>query len=141
MIKLLLILFLASPSLALESYQITLPNGLKVDAEVAKDKEKGLQGRKSLCYNCGMIFIFENEWYHGFWMKGTLINLAIIWINRDGEIVHIIKNAETCLGKRNPYTECPVYSPNSPAKYVLEINPEAASGIEAGMRIKSDPPL
>ncbi|HXG31319.1 MAG TPA: DUF192 domain-containing protein [Thermodesulfobacteriota bacterium] len=136
------ILIFALPCLAFDSYRITLPNGLKVEAEVAKDKEKGLQGRKSLCYNCGMVFVFEDEWYHGFWMKDTLINLAIIWINGDGEIVHIVKNAEPCLGKRNPYTECPIYSPTSPARYVLEINPEAASGIEVGMRIvKSDPPL
>jgi uncharacterized membrane protein (UPF0127 family) len=120
-------------------YQITLPNGLKVNAEIAKDKEKGLQGRKSLCSACGMIFIFDGEGYYGFWMKDTLINLAILWINSDGRIVHIVKDAKPCVGKQDPYVECEVYSPFSPAKYVLEVSPNAVSGIEVGMKIRNKP--
>jgi uncharacterized membrane protein (UPF0127 family) len=123
------------------SYQIGLPNGLNISAEVAKDKQKGLQERKSLCSACGMVFIFDNEGYYGFWMKDTLINLAILWIDINGRIVHIVKNAEPCIGKQNPYTDCEVYLPLSPAKYVLEINPEAASDIRVGMKIKSKPPF
>jgi uncharacterized membrane protein (UPF0127 family) len=111
-IPLLFLLFGCSP----DSYEIKLPNGLNINAEVAKDKEKGLQGSKNLCATCGMVFVFEKEGYYKFWMKDTLINLAILWINSDGKIVHIIKNAEPCLGKRNPYTECEVYWPLSPAK-------------------------
>lgn len=137
MIKLLLIsLFLALPGFASDSYQITLPNGLKIDAEVAKDKEKGLQGRESLCSTCGMIFIYDKEGYHRFWMKDTLINLAMLWIDSDGKIVHIVKNAEPCIGEKNLFTECEIYSPQNPAKYVLEINPEAANGVEPGMKVK-----
>jgi uncharacterized protein len=120
-------------------YQIRLPNGLNIRAEVAKDKQKGLQERKSLCSACGMVFIFDNEGYYGFWMKDTLINLAILWIDSNERIVHIIKNAEPCIGKQNPYTGCKVYSPLSPAKYVLEINPEAINGSQVGMKIKSKP--
>ena len=123
------------------SYLITMPNGLKINAEIAKDKQKGLQERKSLCLVCGMIFIFDVEGYYGFWMKGTLINLAILWVNSDGRIVYIVKDAKPCMGKQNPYAECEVYSPFSPAKYVLEVNPKAASGIEVGMKIKSKPSL
>lgn len=137
-----LVLFLwALPSCGSDSYQITLPNGLKIDAEVARDKQKGLQGRESLCHKCGMLFIFEREGYYGFWMKDTLIKLAMLWINSDGEIVYIVKNAEPCRDKKNPYTECKIYSPFGSAKYVLEITPEAASGVEVGRRIKSDPAL
>jgi Uncharacterized conserved protein len=74
-------------------------------------------------------------------MKDTLINLAILWISSDREIVHIVKNAQPCIGKQNPYIECTVYSSPYPAKYILEINPEAAVDIEVGMKIKSEPPL
>jgi len=136
-----IILFSALPCWASDSYRITLPNGFKIDAEVAKDKQRGLQGRKSLCQQCGMFFIFDREWYYPFWMKDTLINLSMLWIDSDGEIVHVVENAEPCIGKKNPYAECKVYSPSRTAKYVLEVNPKAASGIEIGTKIMSDPPL
>ena len=137
MIKpLIALLFLALFDSTLGSYRITLPNGLEISAEVAEDKHKGLQGRESLCAACGMIFMFEEEGFHGFWMKDTLINLAIIWIGGDGKVVHIIKNAKPCLSDR-----CEVFIPASPAKYVLEVNPEAATGLERGMRVKSRPSI
>ena len=124
MIRLLFIfLFLVPSSSAMDSYKITLPNGLNIDAEVAKDKERGLQGREGLCSACGMIFIYDKEGYHRFWMKDTLINLAMLWIDKDGKVVHIVKNTEPCVGKENPYAECEIYAPLSPAKYVLEVNP------------------
>ncbi len=130
-----------SSNLSIRDFYITLPNGLKIKAEVAKDKQKGLRERKSLCSTCGMVFIFDNEGYYPFWMKDTLINLAIIWIDSKGRIVYKVRNAEPCIGKRNPYTECEIYSPLSSAKYVLEVNPKAAMGVELGMKIKSNPPL
>jgi uncharacterized protein len=135
---LVMLLLLALSGASPNSYKLTLPNGLKINAEIAKDKQKGLQGRKSLCSACGMIFIFDGEGYYGFWMKDTLINLAILWINSDGRIVYIVKDAKPCVGKQNPYAECEVYSPFSPAKYVLEVNPNAVSGIEVDMKIKSN---
>jgi uncharacterized membrane protein (UPF0127 family) len=139
MMQLVTLLLLALSNTNPNSYQITLPNGLKINAEIAKDKQKGLQGRKSLCPSCGMIFIFDSEAYYRFWMKDTLIDLAILWINCNGKIVNVVKDAKPCLGKQNPYAECEVYLPFSPAKYVLEVNPKAASGIEVDMEIKSGP--
>jgi uncharacterized membrane protein (UPF0127 family) len=130
------LLFLVLSGSNLDSYHITLPTGLEINAEVAKDKQKGLQGRESLCAECGMIFIFEGEGFYGFWMKDTLIRLAIIWINSDGKIVYIVRNAKPCLSD-----QCEVFVPTSPAKYVLEVNPEAATGLEPGMRVKSRPPI
>jgi uncharacterized membrane protein (UPF0127 family) len=130
-----------SSNLSIRDFYITLPNGIKIKAEAAKDKRKGLQERKSLCSTCGMVFIFDNEGYYPFWMKDTLINLAIIWIDINGRIVYIVRNAEPCIGKQNPYTECEIYSPLSSAKYVLEVNPKAAKGVEVGMKIKSASPL
>ncbi len=120
-------------------YKITLPNGRIIEAELPEIKWKGLMGRESLCESCGMIFIYEKEWYHGFWMKDTLIPLAMIWINGGGEIVHIEKHAEPCVGKANPRMDCKVYRPSKPARFVLEVNPEAARGLEVGMKIKSEP--
>lgn len=138
--QLILFLVLVLAETGLDSYLITLPNDVKIEAEVAKDKQKGLQGRKALCFNCGMIFIYDREAFPSFWMKDTLIELAILWIDSDGIIVHIV-NAKPCVGKQNPYVECKVYTPLRPAIYVLEVNPKDATGVKLGTKIKIEPPL
>ena len=72
--------------------------------------------RQSLGENEGMLFIFENEAKHSFWMKNTKIALDIVWIGTDGKIVFIAKNVSPCAGD-----PCPSYAPPSSAKYVLEV--------------------
>ena len=42
----------------------------------------GLMGRKHLGDSEGMLFIFETEDYHSFWMKNTLIPLSIAFIDK-----------------------------------------------------------
>ncbi|MGQ0794259.1 MAG: DUF192 domain-containing protein [Deltaproteobacteria bacterium] len=128
---------LAYSASAADSYQIKLPNGVIIRAEVAKDKAKGLSGRESLCPDCGMIFIYEREGHYTFWMRDTLIPLAMIWLDAEGRVVHIVKDAPPCRAKENPYGECRMYSPSIPAKYVLETNPKAAVGVELGMKLKT----
>jgi uncharacterized membrane protein (UPF0127 family) len=49
----------------------------------------GLMGRIHLGRDEGMLFIFETEDYHGFWMKDTLLPLSIAFIGKDGRIVWI----------------------------------------------------
>lgn len=132
-----ILLIWALPAFASDSYRIKLPNGLTINAEVAKDKQKGLMNRTRLCRTCGMIFIYEKEGYYQFWMKDTLINLAMLWIDSKGTIVHIEKNAVPCLEKENPYNDCPLYSPTAPAKYVLEVSPEAVKDVKVGMKVKN----
>lgn len=82
-----------------------------------------------------MIFVFEEEGIHSFWMKDTLINLAMIWIDSEGHITHIESNAEPCKYEINPYDECKIYSSDKPSKYVLEINPADAENLAVGMLI------
>jgi uncharacterized membrane protein (UPF0127 family) len=65
----------------------------------------------------------------------------MLWIDSEGKIVHLVNNAKPCKAKQDPYTECEIYRPLLPAKYVLEVNPEAAIGVELGAKIKSEPPL
>lgn len=114
-------------------YNFKLPNGITIKAELAVDKSKGLQGRKQLCKNCGMIFVFDKEGIHSFWMKDTLINLALIWMDSNGRITHIVSNAEPCKYEINPHDECKIYSTDKLSKYVLEINPADAYNLEVGM--------
>ena len=73
--------------------------------------------RESLDENEGMLFVFDREEKHSFWMKNTLIFLDIVWMNSAGEIVEISENTPPCVAD-----SCPSYVPEEPAKYVLEIS-------------------
>lgn len=94
-------------------------NGVYVDVEVVNTREdlaKGLMFRESLEENMGMLFIFDSEDYHPFWMKNMNFPIDIIWLSSDFKVVHIEQNVQPCK------TDCQVYTPAKPARYVLEIN-------------------
>jgi uncharacterized membrane protein (UPF0127 family) len=70
-------------------------------------------GRKHLGKDEGMLFIFEEEDYHGFWMKDTPIPLSIAFIDKDGRIVRITD--------MNPLT-LETHLPPKPIFFALEMN-------------------
>ncbi|RJR26910.1 DUF192 domain-containing protein [candidate division WWE3 bacterium] len=91
-----------------------------VIAEIANTPEKrsrGLMFIQNLPENEGMLFIFEAEGHHSFWMKNTVIPLDIIWLDREFSIVDISSETPPCKE-----SNCPTYSPVKPALYVLELN-------------------
>lgn len=92
------------------------------------EQARGLMNRQSLGQDHGMLFVFDREEIHSFWMKNTLIPLDVIWIGKDKR-VKAIQTLEPCQTE-----ECPHANPGSPALYVLEINGGLAqrSGINAG---------
>jgi hypothetical protein len=96
--------------------------------EVAKKEEeraRGLMGRTSLGRDEGMLFIFDDEGYHGFWMKNTLLPLSIAFIDKKGEIVWITDMKPLTLSTHNP---------PKPILYALEMNKGwfATNGIKIG---------
>ncbi len=65
----------------------------------------------------GILFEFPYSGKHVMWMKNTLVPLDIIWLDENFYIVHIEKNAATCL-----FEQCKSYYPQyQKAKYVLEL--------------------
>ncbi len=95
-------------------------NGKTVHVEIADspmEQSRGLMFRKNLKQDEGMLFIFDNQSKHSFWMKNTLIALDIIWLDAKKEVVHIEHSAPPC--KESP---CPTYASQFPAQYVLELN-------------------
>jgi len=103
-------------------------NAREIRVEVAKTEEeraKGLMERASLGKDEGMLFVFEGEGLHGFWMKNTLIPLSIAFIDKEGMIVWITD--------MEPQTQS-VHSPPKPALYALEMNRGwfTRNGIKAG---------
>ena len=85
-------------------------------AATDQQRELWLMNREKLWNNKWMIFVFEEEGNHPFWMKNTLIPLDMIWIDYNWTIVDI-QTAQPC-----ETNICPTYTPKWNAKYVLEIN-------------------
>lgn len=88
-------------------------------AETAYETETGLMYRESMEPNQGMLFIFEDERPHNFYMKNTYIPLDLFFITKDQKIATIIKNAKP-LDESSLPSEVPV-------QYVLEVNAGAAA--------------
>ena len=100
----------------------------EIRVEVAKTPEErsyGLMGRKYLGKDEGMLFIFETEDYHGFWMKNTFIPLSIAFIEKNGRIVWITDMKPLTLDS---------HVPPQPILYALEMNKGwfSSHGIKAG---------
>jgi uncharacterized membrane protein (UPF0127 family) len=129
--KIIFILFLLWISIAHSQNILKIPLYIKdkeIWVEVAKSPEEranGLMGRKHLGKNEGMLFIFEIEDYHGFWMKDTIIPLSIAFIDREGRIVKITDMKPLALES---------HIPPKPVLYALEMNRGwfSANGINVG---------
>lgn len=93
-------------------------NGQNFSTEVVMAPEKkalGLSGRRELCSDCAMLFVFEKPGSFSFWMKDMMFNLDIIWILGD-EIADIDKNVSHERGSAE------IVRPQIPVDKVLEIN-------------------
>ena len=94
-------------------------NGLILVADVAatdEQKTKGLAVKNSLAENEAMLFVFDNEAQHPFWMKNMKFPIDIIWIGSDKRVVHIEHNLQPCSSE----LLCPTYKPVADSLYVLE---------------------
>lgn len=83
-------------------------------ATTAQQREKGLSGRTEMAYDRGMLFVFEREGEHCFWMKDMHFSLDMLWLDQDGKIIDIVQNARP---ESYPKTFCP----DKPASYVIEV--------------------
>lgn len=102
-------------------------NGKIYKCEVADDEESrevGLQEVAELPENEGLLFVFDEEDEVSFWMKDTLINLDIIFLNEDNEV---IKVATGYAGTEIPHTA-------ENCMYVLEVN--QGSGAQIGDEVE-----
>jgi uncharacterized membrane protein (UPF0127 family)/nicotinic acid mononucleotide adenylyltransferase len=88
-------------------------------ADTDESRARGLMNVDSMSDDDGMFFVFDEENYHGIWMKNTYIPLDVVWINESGTIVDIATLQPHDLNTRMPA---------GPAKYVLEVNAGTFSG-------------
>lgn len=65
--------------------------------EVADDnaeRAQGLMFREELADDAGMLFLYERPTQLAFWMRNTLIELDMLFLNREGRIQHIHHRAK-----------------------------------------------
>ncbi len=86
--------------------------------------------RESLGADAGMLFLYEEESVHRFWMRNTLIPLDMIFISGDHRVVGVVANAE-------PQTDT-LRQVGQPSQFVLEVNAgfAAAHAITAGTLVE-----
>ena len=100
---------ISTPMMTLGNQAITL----EVSAN-PETRERGLQHRKTMPDDHGMIFVFPEAKLLRFWMKDTFIPLSIAFIDADGVITNIEDMA--------PHQESPGALSEGKVKYALELN-------------------
>lgn len=98
-------------------------------AETPEQRALGLQWRKRMAPDQGMLFDFEKPIPVTMWMKNTYLSLDMFFISETGIIINIARNTEPLsLGYINSA---------GPARAVLEVVAGTAKrlGIQAGDRI------
>ena len=94
-------------------------NGMVLVADISATNEqrtKGLSVKDALAENEAMLFVFDNEAEHTFWMQNMKFPIDIIWINSNKTVVHIERNLQPC----GYGLLCPTYKPSQDSLYVLE---------------------
>lgn len=94
-------------------------NGFEILADIAYTDEqqaKELSIKDSLNEDEGMLFIFQNEGQHNFWMNDMKFPIDILWLDAAGKVVHIESSLQPCTSESN----CTVYDPQKNSLYVLE---------------------
>ena len=89
----------------------------KFNVEFARseaEKATGLMFRERLADDEGMLFMWNTSSPRQFWMKNTLINLDILFIDSDYRVVHIEESTQKGSLR--------MISSLLPVQYVLEIN-------------------
>jgi len=109
-------------------------NDVVVEATVlttVTSRVQGLSGLEFLPEQAGYFFVFDNLGYHGIWMPDMLLDIDIIWLDKDLRVVYLAENI-------TPDTYPEVFRSDRLALYVLEVNAGMAKkwGIEIGSEFR-----
>ena len=117
----------------LPTTQVTLPNGTRIEAEMAITDEQhanGLMFRSELAPDKGMLFVSQRAAQRSFWMYQCLISLDMIWMDGNHRIVEIESDVPPC--RDTDQRNCPSYGGKVNSVYVLEM----AAGQAAAQKLK-----
>ena len=79
--------------LEIHSGNVVHPFSIEI-AETSRQRSEGLQYRKSMAPDHGMLFNFRKSVHVSMWMKNTYIALDILFISEHGKIINIVHNTE-----------------------------------------------
>jgi uncharacterized protein len=99
-------------------------------ADTAPSRTRGMMWRTSVPSGTGMLFIFPEEQVQKFWMRNTLVPLDMLFVDKSGQVVGIVAQAEPqTLDQRTV---------GRPSLYVLEVAGGWAekTGIAPGTRVE-----
>ncbi len=96
-------------------------------ADTQASRIQGLSGVDNLKPNGGLLMVFEDDDYHGIWMKDMKIPLDILWLNSDKKVVYVVKNASPELETSQTFTSKDL------ARYVIEL--PAGSVEQSGIKV------
>ncbi|MFZ8908075.1 MAG: DUF192 domain-containing protein [Nitrosopumilaceae archaeon] len=108
---------------------VEFPRGtIKVDdvvleVQIADDESKRIRGlmfQDPLPYDQGMIFVFDEPGVYSLWMLNMQFALDMIWIDADGNVVHIEQNIPPCETPTE-IMACQSIVPSGEAMYILEV--------------------
>jgi hypothetical protein len=88
------------PPAGLETLQAVTAGGCtSFHVEIADDeaeREHGLMNRPSMPRDHGMLFEFPDDSDRSFWMHNTYIPLDIVFVQADGKVLTIARDAPAC---------------------------------------------
>lgn len=118
----------AAPAQAARVLVDAAPGTAAVRVEVARTpaaQQLGLMHRQALAPDAGMIFVFDAEAPHAFWMKNTLLPLDMLFIGADGRVRAVVERAPLDLAADDGGVA---------SRYVLEVNRgwARAHGVKVG---------
>ncbi len=101
-------------------------------AQAPQEQATGMMFRRSMGANEGMLFANNHSERRCFWMRNTLLPLAIAFIADDGGIVNIAE-----MKAQSDESHCS----EKPVRYALEMNQGwfAKRGLKAGFKLKGAP--
>jgi len=104
-----------------------------IDVEIAEtdaERQRGLMHRRSLGYDRGMLFIFEEVNEGGMWMRNTPLPLDIVFVAPDSHVINIAR-------RTTPFSDKSI-KPSAPRKFVVEVRAGFAArfGLTDSTRIR-----
>jgi uncharacterized membrane protein (UPF0127 family) len=124
---------------AIKNKQIDFPKGtIRIDDDIIKveiaessaDKQRWLMFREEkLPLDSAMILIYEKSDLYALWLLNIEYNLDLIWVNENGNIVYMVKDAAPCKNALDS-ASC-TFKNTKPAKYIIA----ATSGFIENHRI------
>lgn len=84
-------------------------------ADDEAERTQGLSGVTKLGPNEGLLMKFEGDALWGIWMKDMKIPLDIIWLDKNKQVIYIVKGATP------EHSTLTTFEPKTPARYVIEL--------------------